>query len=108
MDYGKMLVAIGVMAAVTYFPRVIPLAVFKKKIENVYIKSFLTYMPYGVLAAMVFPEVLYSTANIISALFGTLVALALSFKRQGLLVVAIGGTAAVFIAEQVLAATGLL
>ena len=80
MELGRLLLAIGVMALVTYLPRVIPITVFRKKINNVYFKSFLNYMPYGVLAAMVFPEVLYSTASLYSAIFGTLVALFLSYK----------------------------
>lgn len=37
---------IGVMALVTYLIRVIPLTVFRKKIENRYIRSFLYYVPY--------------------------------------------------------------
>ena len=108
MELGRLLLAIGVMALVTYLPRVIPITVFRKKINNVYFKSFLNYMPYGVLAAMVFPEVLYSTASLYSAIFGTLVALFLSYKKQGLMVVAIGGTAAVWICEQLLTMAGVM
>ena len=58
MDYGRLWLAIFLMALVSYLPRVIPLAVFRKKIENRFIQSLLLYMPYGILAAMVFPAVL--------------------------------------------------
>ena len=44
-----------IMFAVTYLVRVLPLVVFKKKITNRFVRSFLTYIPYAVLAAMTFP-----------------------------------------------------
>ena len=97
MDYGRF--AIVLMALVSYLPRVIPLAVFRKKIENRFIQSLLLYMPYGILAAMVFPAVLYSTDNLLSALCGFIVALAMSYFYCGLLPVALGASAAVFLAE---------
>ena len=46
-----------IMFAVTYLVRVLPLVVFKKKITNRFVRSFLTYIPYAVLAAMTFPAV---------------------------------------------------
>ena len=35
-----------VMAGVTYLIRLLPLTLIKKEIKNVYIKSFLYYVPY--------------------------------------------------------------
>jgi len=99
MSNIKILFIIGVMALVTYIPRVIPLAIFRKKIKNKFIQSFLLYMPYGVLAAMVFPDILYSTANLTSAICGMIVALLLAYKNLGLLPVALGATFSVFIVE---------
>ena len=57
-----------VMAGVTYLIRMLPLVLLKKKITSRYIKSFLYYVPYACLAAMTFPAILHSTANIYSAL----------------------------------------
>ncbi|MEG0579533.1 MAG: AzlD domain-containing protein, partial [Niameybacter sp.] len=48
------LLAIGVMALVTYLPRAIPLILMKKKIQSKFLQSFLYYVPYTVLAAMTF------------------------------------------------------
>ena len=42
---------IAVMALVTYLIRMLPLVIFRKKIENRFIRSFLYYIPYAVLAA---------------------------------------------------------
>lgn len=44
-----LLIYILVMAGVTYLIRVLPLALFKKKIESKFVKSFLYYVPYAVL-----------------------------------------------------------
>ncbi|WP_312642598.1 AzlD domain-containing protein, partial [Hydrogenoanaerobacterium sp.] len=98
MNYTRILTAVLIMALVTYIPRMIPLTFMKRKIENRFIKSFLQYVPYAVLAAMTFPEILFSTANLASAVAGLLTALALAYWGKGLLPVALGSTAAVFLA----------
>ena len=102
----RILLCILVMAVVTYLPRVLPLAVFRKKIVNRWVCSFLAYMPYAVLAAMTFPEVFYSTQGPISATVGCAAALLLAFFRRSLLTVAAGGAAAVFLTEWVLRMIG--
>ena len=52
---------------------------FPEENKKRFIRSFLAYVPYAVLAAMTFPEILYSTSNVISAVAGLLVALVLSY-----------------------------
>ncbi len=93
---------IAVMALVTYLIRMLPLTLFQKKIRNVYIRSFLYYVPYACLAAMTFPAILSATSSPISAAVGLLVAVALALWEKGLLTVAVGACAAVFLTEQVL------
>ncbi len=95
-------VYIAVMAFVTYLIRVIPLTVFRKKIENRYIQSFLYYVPYTCLTAMTFPAILYATESVWSALAGVAVAVVLAFYNKSLLTVAAFSCAAVFLAEQLL------
>lgn len=90
-----------VMAGVTYLIRMLPLVLSKKKITNKYIKSFLYYVPYACLAAMTFPAILHSTANIYSALVGFMVAVIAAYKGKSLLTVALFACAAVFIMERV-------
>lgn len=99
---SRILIAVFIMAAVTYLPRMIPLVFMKRKIENRFIRSFLQYMPYAVLAAMTFPDILYSTSSMISALVGLAVALVLAYHQKALLTVALGASGAVFLAEQAL------
>ena len=59
-----------IMFAVTYLVRVLPLVVFKKKITNRFVRSFLTYIPYAVLAAMTFPAVFFAVDCIPAAAAG--------------------------------------
>ena len=94
-----LLFQLAVMAGVTYLVRMVPLVIFRKKIENTFIRSFLYYIPYAVLAAMTFPAVFSSTGGIWSALVGLLVALLLAFFEKGLVTVALCACAAGFLAE---------
>jgi branched-subunit amino acid transport protein len=85
------------MAVVTYLIRMIPLAVFQKKIQNQFLRSFLYYVPYACLMAMTFPAVLYATGNLISALAGVAVAVVLALREKSLAVVALFSCVAVFL-----------
>ena len=90
------------MALVTYLIRMIPLTVFRKKITNQFICSFLYYVPYACLTAMTIPAVFYATNSLLSALAGVTVAVILAFCRRNLVTVAAGACLAVFIVEQFL------
>ena len=81
--------SITIMTVVTYLVRVIPLVVFKKKIESRFIKSFLYYVPYAVLSCMTFPAIMYSTNNLYTAIIGSSVALIASFFKLNLIYVVI-------------------
>ena len=85
----KVLISIIVMAVVTYIPRVFPLVVFRRPINNVYIRSFLHYVPYAVLSALTFPSILWSTGSVVTAVAGTLTAILLAYFEQSLVVVAV-------------------
>ena len=90
---------IAVMALVTYLIRMLPLVIFRKKIENRFIRSFLYYIPYAVLAAMTFPAVFSFSWSVWSAVAGLIVALLLAFFEKGLLTVALSSCVAVFVIE---------
>lgn len=102
MNTSYMLTCIFLMALVTYLPRMIPLVFMKRRIENRFIRSFLHYVPYAVLAAMTFPDIFSSTASLYSALAGLAVALFLCWRQKGLLAVALGASGAVFLMERLL------
>ena len=67
MDLGLCLL---IMIAVTYLPRALPLVLFRQTIRSVWIRSFLEYVPYAVLAAMTIPAVFSSTRVWMSAVAG--------------------------------------
>ena len=86
-----------VMFGVTYLVRVIPFLIFRKKIENRFVRSFLAYIPYTVLGAMTFPAVFYATGSIITAGAGVVVALILAYRGKGLFEVAVFASLTAFL-----------
>lgn len=102
MDNIQFFIYLAIMAVSTYLIRAIPFALASKKIENTFIKSFLCYIPYAVLAAMTFPAVFYATKNPVSATVGVIIAFILALFKRGLMTVAVAACAGVFITEIVL------
>lgn len=92
---------LAIMALTTYAIRVLPLVLCKGKIQNVFTRSFLTYIPYAVLGAMTFPAILYSTQGIISAVAGMVVAIFLAYRGKSLLTVAMAACVMVYVVELV-------
>ena len=54
---------IAVLAITCYLIRVLPLTLIRKPITNVFVQSFLYYVPYVTLAVMTFPAILTATAS---------------------------------------------
>lgn len=98
MIYGY----IFVMAGVTYLIRMLPLTLIQKKITNIYIRSFLYYIPYACLTAMTFPAILYATKSPVSGAAGLLTAVILALQKKSLITVAGFACIAVFIVERIL------
>ena len=101
MNYTYVLLSILIMALVTYLPRMLPLVLFRKTIENQFIKSFLAYVPYAVLGAMTFPGILFSTSPE-GGLVGMLAAMVLAYFNRGLLLVAVSSVVVAFITQELL------
>lgn len=99
---NKTLTAVVLMAVVTYISRVVPIVFFRNKLNSMFIRSFLYYVPFSVLGAMTFPGILYSTDRLLSAVFGLATALFLAYLENGLLRVALGGILAVYLIELLL------
>lgn len=98
----KLLGAIAIMTLVTWLPRMLPLVLVRGRIEHPWIRSFLFYVPYSVLAVMTIPAIFQATSSLWSAIAGLSVALVLGWLRKSLLVVAIGASLAVYLAERLL------
>ena len=102
MTWQTYLLYLAVMAGVTYLIRMLPLTVFRREINSVFIRSFLHYVPYAVLAAMTIPGILTSTGNIWTALAGLAVAVVMAWRGMSLLSVAIGACVAVAAAQGIM------
>ena len=101
-DVLKFFLYLLTMAGVTYLVRMIPLVFFRKKIESRFLRSFLYYVPYTVLAVMTVPAIFYATGSLYSAVAGAAVAIVLALFGRGLLTVAAGSVVTVFIVELIL------
>ncbi len=95
--------SIAVMALVTYLIRMLPLAVFRKKIKSKFVLNFLFYVPYAVLSAMTVPAVFTScggdVTGFIASFAGLAAALVLALMERGLLTVAVSACGAALIAD---------
>lgn len=98
----SIVIYIAVMAGVTYLIRMLPFTLFRKKIQSVYLKRFLYYIPYTVLSAMTIPAIFYSTGSIPTAIAGTVIAVVLAYFRLPLIVVALAASAAALITDLIL------
>lgn len=90
---------LAILAGSTYLIRAIPFAAFQKKIKSRFVRSFLYYIPYTVLAAMTFPAALYATGHVLSAAAGLIVGGIFAFKGKGLTFVAVVACVAAFLVE---------
>ena len=97
-----MILYIAVMAGVTYLVRMLPVTLIRKEITNVYIKSFLYYVPFVTLSVMTFPAILEDTAGIWSGLAGFVVAVIFAFFGKSLIWVSMSACVTVFITELIL------
>ena len=99
MNWTSFFTYLAVMAGVTYLIRMLPLTIFRKEIKSLFIRSFLHYVPYAVLAAMTIPDIFFSTSQLLSAVLGLIVAVVLDWFGMSLLTVAIGAVSVVYITE---------
>lgn len=102
MKSGNFWIYVLVMFGVTYLVRVVPMLIFREKIKNRFIRSFLEYIPYTVLGAMTFPAVFYATGSIVPAAVGVLTAIFLAYSGKGLSIVAISASISVYLADVVM------
>ena len=96
---NNIVLAIVVMALVTYLIRATPLVLIRREIKNRTVRSFLYYVPYVTLSVMTFPAILSATAVVWSALAALAVAVVLSLLRCKLPVVALAACVTVFLVE---------
>lgn len=87
---------VAVMMLVTYVIRAVPFTLFRRKVKNRFVRSFLYYVPYAVLTAMTVPAAWYATQDIRVSACGIGVAAVLAYRGRGLVVVALGACVGAF------------
>lgn len=92
-----MLVIIG-MAVVTYIPRLIPFYMLTGKALNPRVKSFLEFIPYTAIGALIFPGILTAIPGHLGiTLVGVSFAFLISWKKGGMILPVIGTISLTFI-----------
>ena len=99
MQINSILLAIFVMAGVTYLIRVLPLVLIRREIQNRTVRSFLHYVPYVTLSVMTVPAIFTATASVVSALAALAVAVVLGLRGCKLPPVAAAACLTVFLVE---------
>lgn len=99
---GRFLIYLAVMATVTYLLRLLPMLIFRHRIKNRFIRSFLYYIPYSVLTVMAIPAIFHATTYLASGIIAAVVAVALAYFKRSLIVVAAGSALSVVIAELII------
>lgn len=95
-------VYIAAMALTTYLIRLLPMTLFRKPIRSRFLKSFLHYVPYACLSAMIFPSILSSTESLVSGIAALVTAVFLAYRGKSLIVVALSSSCAVLLTQWVL------
>jgi len=98
MEY-KAYIYILIMGLVCAVIRITPLTLIRRPIKNVFVQSFLYYVPYVTLAVMTFPAIIEATQSPISGAIALVVGIASAWFGADLFKVAIACCAVVFITE---------
>ncbi len=96
---AEVYMALLVMIITIYLIRLIPFVLFRKEITNVYIRSFLYYVPFVTLAVMTFPAITGATSCTASGVVALVVGVIVALISQDLFTVAISACVAVFLCE---------
>lgn len=88
MTKHEMIVCILLAIVTTNLIRILPMVLIKGRIQNVFLRSFLYYVPYVTLAVMTFPAIVESTMSPYAGIAALLIGLVAAWRRLGLFPVA--------------------
>ena len=87
---SKFLIIIFGSALINYVLRFLPIALHTGKKPNKFLRSFLEYIPYAALGAMLFPDILYSTGNPVTSSIAMIFAAVLILTKQNMVIIVSG------------------
>lgn len=88
-----------IMAAVTYAVRVLPMTLIRRRIKNVFLRSFLYYVPYVTLSVMAFPAIIDAAGTPAAGIAALIVGCVAAWLGLGLFPVAVSCCGVVLISE---------
>lgn len=88
MEQHRILIYILLAIVVTNLIRVTPMVLIKGQIRNIFVRSFLYYVPYVTLAVMTFPDMVLATPTPLPGIIALIVGMVAAWFRLGLLPVA--------------------
>jgi len=91
-----------VSGLVSFIIRALPVTIFRKPIQNKFVRSFLYYVPYVTLAVMTFPAIVEATQNKLAGILALIAGAVAAWFNQSLFRVAVICCAVVFIVELIL------
>lgn len=83
----------------SYAIRALPITCIRKPITNIYVQSFLYYVPYVTLSLMTFPAMTQATSSPLAGWIAFVVGIVLAYKNKGLPIVAFGSCITVLLLE---------
>ena len=96
---GNVYLYILVLTVVTYLIRVLPLTLIRREIKNVFLRSFLHYVPYVTLAVMTFPSIVNATESPLAGALALITGIVLAWCGAGLFPVSVLCCVVVFVTE---------
>lgn len=98
----KIMILSVLMMCVTAPSRILPVFFLGERKLPPFTESLLNYIPFAVLGALIFPDVLTATDSIYSSAAGAIVAVILGWLGRGILIVLTGGILTAFITSKVM------
>ena len=89
METREIIICILLAIVTTNLIRILPMTFIKGRIRNVFLRSFLYYVPYVTLAVMTFPAIVETTLSPISGIAALVVGLIAAWRGAGLFPVSI-------------------
>ena len=89
MEKREIIICILLAIITTNLIRILPMTLIKGRIRNVFLRSFLYYVPYVTLAVMTFPAIIETTLSPISGAVALAVGVVAAWRGAGLFPVAI-------------------
>lgn len=96
------LIYLATMVLVVNLIRVLPVTLIRGKITNVFLRSFLYYVPYVTLAVMTFPAIIDATESPLAGLIALIVGVIAAWLGLGLFPVAVICSLVVFVTEMII------